>query len=54
MNAFNFRTTLTFIKFLGDFLKTVFYVYENNYNNSLVFSKLNISSWSAILHEVLL
>lgn len=38
MNAFNFKTTLTFTKLLGDFHKMVFYVWENNYNNSLMFS----------------
>lgn len=37
MNAFNFKTTLTFTKFLGDFHKMVFYICENNYNNFLYF-----------------
>lgn len=37
MNVFNFKTTLTFTKFLDDFHKKVFNICENNYNNSLYF-----------------
>lgn len=43
MNAFHLETTLTFIKFLGDFHKIVFYIYEDSYTLLLVFSPSSIS-----------
>lgn len=43
MNAFHLRTTLTFIKFVGDFHKIVFYIYEDNHTIPLVFSPSSIS-----------